>query len=52
MIWYTLLCLILSGCTYSINMIHTQGQATDVVDENLRSDADVTPTFSTSASAI
>jgi len=25
--------LLLSGCTYSITMVHTEGQATDVVDE-------------------
>ena len=24
---------ILSGCTYSITMVHTQGEASDVVDE-------------------
>ncbi len=28
-----LLGLLLSGCTYSITMVHTAGQATDVVDE-------------------
>lgn len=27
----SLLCL--NGCTYSITMVHTQGEATDVVDE-------------------
>lgn len=25
--------IILTGCTYSITMVHTEGQATDVVDE-------------------
>jgi hypothetical protein len=25
--------IFLTGCTYSITMVHTQGQATDVVDE-------------------
>jgi hypothetical protein len=33
--------LILSGCSYSITMVHTQGEATDVVDEVQRTDADV-----------
>lgn len=33
---------ILSGCTYSITMVHTQGEATDVVDET----ATNTPTTS------
>lgn len=30
-----LLCLslVLSSCTYSINMIHTEGEATDLIDE-------------------
>ncbi len=31
----------LSGCTYSINMVHTQGDAKDVVDENQKADADI-----------
>lgn len=25
--------IIMTGCTYSITMVHTEGQATDVVDE-------------------
>lgn len=28
-----LMLLMLSSCTYSITMVHTQGEATDVVDE-------------------
>ena len=36
-----LLFFILSSCTYSINMVHTQGQASDVVDETQRADPDV-----------
>lgn len=28
-----LACLFLTSCTYSITMVHTQGEATDVVDE-------------------
>lgn len=28
-----LLCLVLAGCTYSITMVHTEGEAQDVVDE-------------------
>ncbi len=28
-----LLILLIGCCTYSITMVHTQGQATDVVDE-------------------
>jgi len=33
--------LCLSGCTYSITMIHTEGQATDVVDETSSPSADL-----------
>lgn len=28
-----LLVFLMTGCTYSITMVHTEGQATDVVDE-------------------
>lgn len=41
--WLFSLLFILTGCTYSINMVHTQGEASDVVDENQRADADVKP---------
>lgn len=37
------LCFVLTGCTYSITMVHTQGEATDVVDEVQRTDADIKP---------
>lgn len=36
-------CLILCGCTYSINMVHTQGEASDVVDETQANEPDVKP---------
>jgi hypothetical protein len=36
-----ILALYLSSCTYSINMIHTQGQASDVVDETQAASPDV-----------
>lgn len=39
----TYFCLILNGCTYSINMIHSEGTATDLIDENQRADADIKP---------
>lgn len=38
-------CLCLSACTLTMNMVHTQGQADDVVDET------TTNTPSTSVSA-
>jgi len=38
----------LEGCTYSITMVHTEGQASDVVDETATNtpSTSVTPTFS------
>lgn len=36
-------CLILNSCTYSINMVHTEGSATDLIDENQKATADVKP---------
>lgn len=32
---------ILTGCTYSINMLHTEGSATDLIDETLSTRPDV-----------
>lgn len=37
---------LLTACTYSITMVHTQGEATDVVDEVQRTDADIKPNLS------
>jgi hypothetical protein len=37
---------ILSSCTFSINMVHTQGEASDVVDENQSAEPDISPTIS------
>ncbi len=34
---------LLSSCTYSVNLIHSEGTATDLIDENQRADADVKP---------
>lgn len=31
---YGIMMQALTGCTYSINMIHSSGTATDLVDEN------------------
>ena len=38
------LMVLLTGCTYSITMVHTEGQASDVVDET----TSTTPTTSLS----
>jgi hypothetical protein len=33
----------LSSCTYSINMVHTQGEASDVIDEEQTPKTDISP---------
>lgn len=43
---------VLFGCTYSITQVHTEGQASDVVDDTQTNDADVSPTLSIPASVI
>lgn len=35
----------LCSCTYSITMVHTEGQATDVVDEQQTPSTKVSPTL-------
>lgn len=46
--------LCLTGCTYSITMVHTQGEAADVVDETATNapSTSVTPTVSIPAAAL
>lgn len=36
----------LTSCTYSITMVHTEGQASDVVDETLTNTPKVDPVLS------
>jgi hypothetical protein len=43
---------ILTACTYSITMVHTEGSATDIVDENQTPTADVTASLPTIPSPI
>lgn len=43
-----LMLIMTSSCTYSINMVHTQGSADDIVDENQKADADVKPNVNVS----
>ena len=40
------LSLALTACTFSVNQIHVDGTASDVVDENQKADANVSPTLS------
>lgn len=44
----------LTACTYSITMVHTEGTATDVVDETATNtpSTSVTPTVSIPAAAL
>lgn len=46
--------LALTSCTYSITMVHTQGEAQDVVDETATNapSTSVTPTLTIPASAL
>ncbi len=37
------LMILLSSCTYSINLVHTQGEASDVVDETQSAQPDISP---------
>jgi len=40
-----LMLALLSSCTYSVNLIHTQGNASDVIDEEQKNDPTVSPTM-------
>ncbi len=42
--FFPFLCM-LTSCTYSINMIHSSGAATDMVDENQTASPDISPTI-------
>lgn len=42
----------LCSCTYSINMVHTQGSASDVVDETQSAEPDVKADISIPATAL
>ena len=35
----------LHGCTYSVNLIHSEGSASDIVDENQTPSTTISPTF-------
>lgn len=43
---------VLSSCNYTISMVHTEGTATDVIDNDQKSDADVSPNLTIPASVI
>lgn len=39
----------LSSCTYSINMIHSEGNASDLIDENQSAKPNINPNFTVPA---
>lgn len=39
------LLILLDSCTYTITLVHTEGQASDVVDETTTSSTDVSPSL-------
>lgn len=47
-------CIVLVGCTQTMTMVHTQGQASDVVDETASTSPQttVTPTVNIPAAAL
>jgi hypothetical protein len=51
LIWGVLLS-ILAACTYSITMVHTEGEAADVVDETATNSPDISPEITVPASVI
>lgn len=44
--------VLLAGCTYSVNMIHTKGTASDIVDENQTASPEVSPTVQVPLTAV
>lgn len=42
----------LTACTYNISMVHTEGEATDVIDDTDNVSPDISPTLSVPASVI
>lgn len=47
-----LITLMCTGCTYSINMVHSQGEATDLIDETQSNEPDVSPTITIPVSPV
>ena len=43
---------LLSGCTYTINLAHTEGVATDTIDDTSTPTATVTPTVNIPAKGL
>lgn len=41
----SLMCVMCTGCTYNISMAHTEGTATDVIDDTATNTPDIKPTL-------
>ena len=39
------LMIITQSCTYNISMVHTEGQATDIIDATQEADPNISPNF-------
>lgn len=46
------ICLLLAGCTYTVNLVHTQGQASDVVDDASMPSTSIVPTVTIPTAAL
>lgn len=46
------LMFLMTSCTYNISMAHTEGSASDVIDDTQTNSPDVSPTVSIPAAAI
>jgi hypothetical protein len=47
-----ILTVTLTSCTYNISLIHTQGEATDIMDTTQNQNPDVSPTLSVPATGL
>ncbi len=43
---------VFSSCTISINQVHTQGEASDIVDETQATQPEISPSFNVEAETI
>lgn len=46
------MCLVCTACTYNVSMAHTEGTATDTIDDTQSNTPDISPTVSIPASVI
>lgn len=46
------ICVLMTGCTYNISMAHTEGTATDVIDDTQSNEPNVSPTVTVPVSPV